>query len=196
MRTTNADRLARLAREAKAGDLAALDDLLAVLRPLAVRTARLIVGPGSWAAEDAAQEAMMDVTLGISALERPEAVRTWACRIATNRALKAVRRERLHAVVPWPSRELAAAALEPRVDGRAATLVAATRALAPRQRAVIVLRLYAGLSEAETAEVLGTTAGTVKSQLHDARARMTAALQAEGIAIPTPAPTSEEATIP
>jgi RNA polymerase sigma-70 factor (sigma-E family) len=37
-------------------------------------------------------------------------------------------------------------------------------ALPPRQRAVVVLRYYAGLSEAEIAETLGCAPGTVKSQ--------------------------------
>ncbi|MGC4109528.1 MAG: sigma-70 family RNA polymerase sigma factor [Nocardioides sp.] len=40
----------------------------------------------------------------------------------------------------------------------------AVRALPPRQRAVVVLRYYEGLSEAEIAETLGCRPGTVKSQ--------------------------------
>jgi RNA polymerase sigma-70 factor (sigma-E family) len=53
-------------------------------------------------------------------------------------------------------------------DGTRAALWEAVRALAPRQRAVIVLRYYEQLSEAETAEVLGVSVGTVKSQANRA----------------------------
>jgi RNA polymerase sigma-70 factor (sigma-E family) len=41
-------------------------------------------------------------------------------------------------------------------------------ALPERQRAVVVLRYYEDLTERETAQVLGCSVGTVKSQAHDA----------------------------
>jgi RNA polymerase sigma-70 factor (sigma-E family) len=44
--------------------------------------------------------------------------------------------------------------------------------LAPRQRAVIVLRYYEDLTEAETAQALGIAVGTVKSQARDALRRL------------------------
>jgi RNA polymerase sigma factor (sigma-70 family) len=44
--------------------------------------------------------------------------------------------------------------------------------LAPRQRAVIVLRYYEDLTETQTAEALGIAVGTVKSQSRDALRRL------------------------
>lgn len=44
--------------------------------------------------------------------------------------------------------------------------------LAPRQRAVIVLRYYEDLTESQTADALGIAVGTVKSQTRDALRRL------------------------
>ncbi|QFY12861.1 SigE family RNA polymerase sigma factor [Nonomuraea phyllanthi] len=55
-------------------------------------------------------------------------------------------------------------------------LMDALRALPPRQRAVIVLRYWEDLSEAQTADVLGCTVGTVKSQASKAMAKLRTAL--------------------
>ena len=51
--------------------------------------------------------------------------------------------------------------------------------LAPRQRTVLVLRYYEGLSEAEIAATLGIAPGTVKSQARDGLARLRRALPAD-----------------
>lgn len=172
--------LVALARRAIRGDRRALDDLLHELSPDIVRTARLVVGAGSWAAEDAAQEAMIDVMRGIQGLREPEAVRAWALRVTTARALKVARRERLLSLDRW-KRDVPELAVTP-VDSRLAVLKAAFDRLPPRMRAAAVLRLHAGLSEEETAEALRCSIGTVKSQIHEARGRLTQSLRAEGLA--------------
>ena len=51
-------------------------------------------------------------------------------------------------------------------------LAAALRQLTPKQRSVLYLRFYEDMSETETAETLGCAIGTVKSQTHDALAKL------------------------
>src|SRR6516164_11166793 len=51
-------------------------------------------------------------------------------------------------------------------------LLRALAALPPRQRAVLVLRYFDDLSEAETAQMLGCSLGTVKSQAARAMAKL------------------------
>jgi RNA polymerase sigma factor (sigma-70 family) len=171
--------LAGVAREAVAGDATALARLLDELEPLVVRTTRLIVGPGTPQAEDAAQEALVDLARGITGLRDPGAVLAWAGRIATRRALRAARWERLRR---RRERELSWALPSPGPDHeRRAALGRAFDRLPPRRRATAVLRLYLGLSEAETAAMLGTSVGAVKSQLHDARVQLTQALREAGV---------------
>ncbi len=93
--------------------------------------------------------------------DRPEAyVRQAMVRLNVNRWRALLSRERLTATVP----DRAVAAQEIESVGVRHTLWAALATLPPRQRAVLVLRYYEDLSEAEIARVLGCRPGTVKSQ--------------------------------
>lgn len=57
----------------------------------------------------------------------------------------------------------------------------ALQGLPPRQRAVVVLRYYQGLSEAEIAETLSVSCGTVKSQNSKALATLRKRLEGGGV---------------
>jgi RNA polymerase sigma-70 factor (sigma-E family) len=57
-------------------------------------------------------------------------------------------------------------------DGRSAALWELVQSLPRKARAVLVLRYYEELSEAETAEILGISIGTVKSQTSRALAAL------------------------
>jgi RNA polymerase sigma-70 factor (sigma-E family) len=102
-------------------------------------------------------------------------VSTWArwSKIEHDQPHAYVRRAMVHTHTSWwrrsrfesslPAGFDAAATQAPDLGERDRTL-AALRLLPPRQRAVIVLRYYEDLSEADIASVLGCSTGTVKSQ--------------------------------
>jgi RNA polymerase sigma-70 factor (sigma-E family) len=56
-------------------------------------------------------------------------------------------------------------------------LIEVLKGLAPKQRSVVVLRLWEQLSTEETAETLGMSTGTVKSTLHRSLARLRTELE-------------------
>lgn len=149
------------------------DQLLVDLRPLVVRTVRLTVGAGSAVAEDAAQEALLELTKSLPRLRDQRAARAFAARVAMRVAIRTARRERRFAFFGLRDSE-------PVDLGHQAPelldLKSAFDRLPARQRATAVLRLYVGLTEGETAEALQCSVGTVKSQLHDARRALAAYL--------------------
>jgi RNA polymerase sigma-70 factor (sigma-E family) len=67
----------------------------------------------------------------------------------------------------------------PPVEARMA-LIAALRKLGMRQRAVVFLRFWSDLSTEQTAEVLGCSPGTVRSQTHRALTTLRATLVIDG----------------
>ena len=68
------------------------------------------------------------------------------------------------------------------------SVIEALARLPAGQRAVIVLRYYEDLTEAEIADTLGCSPGTVKSQAARAIARLRTLLGPEAEAVPDPNP--------
>jgi RNA polymerase sigma factor (sigma-70 family) len=145
--------------------------LLAELQPLVVRVARLIVGSRSGAAEDAAQEALLELSRALPRLRSREATPAFAARVAARVAIRMARRERRFALLGLRAQE-SPGSLAVAQPPELIELKDAFDRLPAGQRATAVLRLYVGLSEQETAAALGCSVGTVKHQLHDARAAL------------------------
>jgi RNA polymerase sigma-70 factor (sigma-E family) len=131
------------------------------------RTAYLM--SGDWhRAEDVAQEALIRVYGAWRRVERHEGLLSYArrttVRLLIDESRRPWRREHptaTHDAGAWVNDGGAV------VDERDA-MVRALAQLPPRRRACVVLRYYHDLSVAETADVLGCSQGTVKSQTSQA----------------------------
>jgi RNA polymerase sigma-70 factor (sigma-E family) len=147
-----------------------------------LRTAYLLAG--DWAtAEDLLQTALTKTYLAWKRLGEIEAVEPYARRVLVNTATSWWRR-RWHGERPTevlPERP-APDRLEEHLERDA--LWRHVKALPARQRAVLVLRFYEDMSEAQTAALLGISVGTVKSQTSRALGSLRQRLAAEGIEAP------------
>lgn len=141
--------------------------------PRLFRTALLLAGQDRAVAEDLLQ----------LALER--AYRHWArvCRSGeperyVQRILANASNDRWRQVARRPERQLRPGEADPLARDQSDAvaerdfLMRALATLPPRQRTVLVLRYFNDLSEAEIADALGCSAGTVKSQASRGLARL------------------------
>lgn len=168
------ERQEALATRAAAGDRAALEDLLAAIRPQVLRRcARLL--PCFQDAEEACQDALLRVARTIGRFEGRSLFSTWLHVFVANsarqtyRTLKRRAAEEAHDTPP-PDRP----------DPRTSSVIAGSRldfldalerleARRPDLVAPVVLRDVCQLDYAEIAAHLGIPVGTVKSRIHQGR---------------------------
>ena len=138
-------------------------EYLAARQAALLRTAYLVCGDRHQA-EDVLQTALAKLYLSWDKVRDRGAVDAYVRRIIVNETTSSWRR-------PWHRRERATDVLPETAthhdtydDGGSAALWDVVRSLPPQARAVVLLRYYEQLSEAETAETLGVSKGTVKSQ--------------------------------
>ncbi len=132
---------------------------VAARRPALLRVARSITGDAH-AAEDLVQSALVSVLPRWGGLRERRAADAYVHRAMVNQHTSWHRQ-------PWRHRERCVDELPEPVSAEPAAhdddLWPLVRALPAQQRAAVVLRYYEGLSVADTAQVLGCTTGTVKS---------------------------------
>ncbi|MBV9003660.1 MAG: sigma-70 family RNA polymerase sigma factor, partial [Solirubrobacterales bacterium] len=149
-------------------------------------------------AEDLVQETLLAAWRGLAGFEERASVRSWLYRIATNRCLNALRDserrpKEVRRDLPPPTRVTEPLWLEPYPDTMledmpdtapgpearyetresiALAFVTGLQYLAPRQRAVLVLRDVLGFQAGEVADMLETSEASVNSALQRARATL------------------------
>jgi RNA polymerase sigma-70 factor (sigma-E family) len=144
------------------------DEWVAATAPRLHRTAFLLVG--DWAlAQDLVQHACASTWSRWSSVESPEAY----ARSVMARTASAWWRRKWRGEVPTDVLPEAVADPWGEVDSRDA-VARALRLLPPKQRAVVVLRFFDDLSEADAATALGWPLGTVKSTTSRALAALRA----------------------
>jgi RNA polymerase sigma-70 factor (ECF subfamily) len=163
-------------------------------------------------AEDLLQETMLAAWTGLEKFEGRSSLRAWLYRIATNRCLNALRDSRrrpldVRSDLPRPTRMTEPLWLEPYPDALiegiadeapspearyeakesiALAFVTGLQHLAPRQRAVLVLRDVLGFQASEVAEMLDTGEASVNSALQRARATLEARIPPSRERAPVP----------
>jgi RNA polymerase sigma-70 factor (sigma-E family) len=140
-------------------------------RDVVRRTAYLLCGDWHWA-DDLTQVAFVRVANAWDRIRDPVALdaftRTCLIRAYLSESRRMWRRrERSTDELPETDGRDPGAAVDSRID-----LVSAMRALSPRQRATLVCRYYQDLDIDRTAELLGCSPGTVKSQTARALAHL------------------------
>lgn len=147
-------------------DPSGFEEYIAARRDTLVRAAYLMAGD-LHQAEDLVQTALIRVWPRWERISGTTDVDAYVQRVLYTVFITSVRRRRWRELPsdpldrdrPEPAAAPGATSAEARMD-----LLVSLRALPPRRRAVIVLRYFLDLPEAETADILGCSVGTVKSQ--------------------------------
>ncbi len=150
-------------------------------------------------AEDVFQQTFLQVHLRCDQFEPGRKVRPWLYTVAVNQAIDCQRRTRRHRLASLDRIAgtnddgeagaliglLRGAGTGPAAEAESAeqseTLHQAVDALPAICREVVTLVYFQGLKYREAAEILGVPVGTVKSRLHTAVEKLTAALTAAGV---------------
>jgi RNA polymerase sigma-70 factor (ECF subfamily) len=164
-----------LAHRAQQGDRDAMEALLAAVRPRALNVCRGVL-PHLPDAEDACQEALINIAHKLGSWGGRGRFTTWMHVVAVNSARSTYRRLKNHATATDP---LATGPLD-KPDPRTTSVIAGTRLDLleavetierdhPQLVEPLLLRDVYGMSYEEIAEQVGAPIGTIKARIHHAR---------------------------
>ena len=177
------DEIDDLAHRAQDGDRDALESLLAAVRPRALNVCRGVL-PHLPDAEDACQEALINVANKIGSWNGRGRFTTWLHVVALNSARSAYRRMK-NAAIPQDPQDVPSERPDPRttsvIAGTRLDLLEAMETLErehPQYVEPLLLRDVYGLPYEEIAQLVGSPLGTVKAQIHHGRRLTRPLLQA------------------
>jgi RNA polymerase sigma-70 factor (ECF subfamily) len=169
---------AALVSRARSGDREAFDVLAGAVVDRLYAVARLVLRDAD-RAEDAVQETLVRCWRDLPTLRDPARFDAWVRRLLMRAITDEFRRDRRHraSIVllrnePSTADASSAVAVREQLD-------LGFRRLSVEHRAIVVLRLYLGLSIEESATTLGIPVGTAKSRLHYATEAIRLALEAD-----------------
>lgn len=169
-----------LIARAKSGDERAFAELVVEYQTLAFRTAYLITRSES-EAEDAAQEGFIRAYFALERFRPGAPFRPWLLQIVANAAKNRVRAgsRQLAVALRLQTTEVAYRSSPDATvvsTSERTALAAALDGLREDEQLIIGCRFVLDLSEQETAEIVGCPAGTIKSRLARALAKMSATM--------------------
>lgn len=164
-----------LVTQTKKGDTVAFGGLVDLYQQRVFRTANALLGSDSDAG-DAVQEVFLRAYRNIAKFDESRDLAPWLYKITANVCRDIATAKRRHQGVPVEEQGLVSTSPGPfesvaRSEQRHLTRAALAR-LPYKERAAIALRDLEGLTTREVAQVLGTSEGTVRSQISSGRAKL------------------------
>jgi RNA polymerase sigma-70 factor (ECF subfamily) len=167
----------------KQGDLSALETLVKRYQVQAVHAAYAIVYDRALA-EDIAQTAFIKVVERVHQFDQERPFAPWFFRIVVNDSIKAARKQKI--IIPLdeepdePTAQLAKWLVDPGIKPEQIleqketrqNILKSIQTLSPEQRAVIVMRYFLEMSEADMVTKMDRPLSTVKWWLREARNRL------------------------
>jgi RNA polymerase sigma-70 factor (ECF subfamily) len=167
----------------KQGDLSALETLVKRYQVQAVHAAYAIVYDRALA-EDIAQTAFIKVVERVHQFDQERPFAPWFFRIVVNDAIKAARKQKIIILLDEepdePTAQLAKWLIDPNIRPEQVleekemrqNIMKAIQTLSPEQRAVVVMRYFLEMSEADMVTKMNRPLSTIKWWLREARKRL------------------------
>jgi len=169
--TSDSDDIATLIERAKHGDEYAMTRLITVHKGLVFTVIYRMVGD-YYTSEDLTQDTFVKVFLNIKKVKNEKHFRAWICTIARNVARDYFRKEKRHPTVSLSEvgEQTGQSGLE--MTRKSMIIQDALSRLSERDRMLLTLAYYEGMSLAEVAGIMRLTEKNVKVCLYRARKRL------------------------